>query len=68
MGDRIRPHLGLIAGALPQIWATASAHVEGAKAQAATSSSSSAAASVAAKPGKSMDRSDTGAVVRRMRQ
>lgn len=50
MGTRIRSHLGVIASALPHIWATASSHV----------ASSSPGQGGAASKGSS----DTGAVVR----
>ena len=67
MGGRIRPHLGLIASALPKIWAAASAHITSHSAGNASSSSPGApvaAASRTAGAGPGNLSTDTGAVVR----
>ena len=60
MGDRILPHLGIIASALPHIWATASSHLSSPK------SLSNNGSPVRVRPpgGSPSTSSDTGAVVR----
>ena len=59
MADRILPHLGIIASALPHIWATASSHLTSPKSL-TNSGSPNRPPPAAATPSSS----DTGAVVR----
>ena len=60
MADRILPHLGIIASALPHIWATASSHLAAPKSLTNNGSPSH----TPAPPSSSSSSSDTGAVVR----